>query len=193
MTTNDIYQYGISILDQYALLIALALVMLAVIIFLSQSNIKHAWLNTKTRYRLNRLGIKQISNIQCPDGLGHYFNIDRLVMRHDGISLLLFKQYPGSIFCAEDIEQWTQMLAGKSYPFKNPLVDLDHQVKAVSACIPDVPVNGFLLFDRQARFPKGHPDRVIQLDNIPEALMRNKKKQVQTAVATAWKKLDALK
>jgi len=193
MTTNDIYQYGISILDQYALLIALALVMLAVIIFLSQSNIKHAWLNTKTRYRLNRLGIKQISNIQCPDGLGHYFNIDRLVMRHDGISLLLFKQYPGSIFCAEDIEQWTQMLAGKSYPFKNPLVDLDYQVKAVSACIPDVPVNGFLLFDRQARFPKGHPDRVIQLDNIPEALMRNKKKQVQTAVATAWKKLDALK
>jgi len=193
MTTNDIYQYGISILDQYALLIALALVMLAVIIFLSQSNIKHAWLNTKTRYRLNRLGIKQISNIQCPDGLGHYFNIDRIVMRHDGISLLLFKQYPGSIFCAEDIEQWTQMLAGKSYPFKNPLVDLDYQVKAVSACIPDVPVNGFLLFDRQARFPKGHPDRVIQLDNIPEALMRNKKKQVQTAVATAWKKLDALK
>lgn len=193
MTTNDLYQYGISILDQYALLIALALVMLAVFIFLSQSNIKHAWLNTKTRYRLNRLGIKQISNIQCPDGLGHYFNIDRLVMRHDGISLLLFKQYPGSIFCAEDIEQWTQMLAGKSYPFKNPLVDLDHQVKAVSACIPDVPVNGFLLFDRQARFPKGHPDRVIQLDNIPEALMRNKKKQVQTAVATAWKKLDALK
>ena len=193
MTTNDLYQYGISILDQYALLIALALVMLAVFIFLSQSNIKHAWLNTKTRYRLNRLGIKQISNIQCPDGLGHYFNIDRLVMRHDGISLLLFKQYPGSIFCAEDIEQWTQMLAGKSYPFKNPLVDLDYQVKAVSACIPDVPVNGFLLFDRQARFPKGHPDRVIQLDNIPEALMRNKKKQVQTAVATAWKKLDALK
>lgn len=193
MTTNDLYQYGISILDQYALLIALALVMLAVFIFLSQSNIKHAWLNTKTRYRLNRLGIKQISNIQCPDGLGHYFNIDRLVMRHDGISLLLFKQYPGSIFCAEDIEQWTQMLAGKSYPFKNPLVDLDHQVKAVSAVIPDVPVNGFLLFDRQARFPKGHPDRVIQLDNIPEALMRNKKKQVQTAVATAWKKLDALK
>lgn len=193
MTINDIYQYGISILDQYALLIALALVMLAVIIFLSHSNIQHAWLNTKTRYHLNRLGLKQISNFQFPDGLGHYFTIDRLVMRHDGISLLLFKQYPGSIFCAEDIEQWTQMLAGKSYPFKNPLVDLDYQVKTVSACIPDVPVNGFLLFDRQARFPKGHPDRVIQLDNIPEALMRNKKKQVQTAVATAWKKLDALK
>lgn len=193
MTINDIYQYGISILDQYALLIALALVMLVVIIFLSHSNIKHVWLNTKTRYRLNRLGIKQISNIQCPDGLGNYFNIDRLVMRHDGISLLVFKQYPGSIFCADDIDEWTQLLAGRSYRFRNPLVDLDYQVKAVSACIPDVPVNGFLFFDRQAEFPKGHPDRVIQFDKIPEALKRNKQHKVQASVESAWKKLDALK
>ena len=192
MTTSDIYQYGISFLDQYALLIALFLVVLAIAIYLGRSNLKQAWRNIKTRDRLNRLGLKQISNFQCPDGLGHYFNIDRLVMRHDGISLLVFKQYAGSIFCADNIDEWTQLLAGKSYRFKNPLAELDFQVKAVSAFIPDVPVDGFLLFGRQTEFPKGHPDRVIRIDKIPDALKRNDQHQVQTSVESAWKKLSTL-
>ena len=197
MTSSELYQYGNSLLDNYALLItlliALILAVLAVVIYLGRRNIEHAWLNIKTRYCLKHLGLKQISNLKCPDGLGSDFIIDRLVMRHDGISLIVFKQYPGTIFCADDIDQWTQMLAGKSYRFKNPLVDLDYQVKAVSACVEDVPVNGFLFFDPQAKFPKGHPDRVIHLDNIPEALKRNKQVKVQAAVETAWEKLSTLK
>jgi len=193
MTTSDIYQYGISILDQYALLIGLTLMMLAAIIYLGHSTFNQVWLNIQTRSRLKSLGLKQISNFQCPDGLGNYFTIDRLVMRHDGISLLLFKQYPGVIYCADDIDEWTQMLAGKSYRFKNPLVDLDYQVKAVSACMPDVAVNGYLLFDHRAEFPKGHPDRVIHFDQIPEALKRNKQHKVQASVESAWEKLSALK
>ena len=192
MTTDDIYQYGISLLDHYALLIILALVALAIAIFMGRSSLSQAWLSLKTRHRLNRLGLKQISNFQCPDGLGNYFTIDRLVMRHDGISLLLFKQYPGSIFCADDIREWTQLLSGKSYRFKNPLIDLDYQIKAVSACIPGVPVNGFLFFDYQAEFPKGHPERVIRLDGIPESLKRNRQEKVKPAVESAWAKLGTI-
>jgi len=193
MTASDLSQYGISLLDQYVLLIALLLVALAVAMYLGRRKLRQAWLNAQTRYRLNRLGLKEISNFQFPDGLGSYFNIDRLIMRHDGISLLLVKQYPGSIFCADDIDEWTQMLAGKSYRFKNPLIDLDYQVKAVSACIPDVPVDGFLFFDTQAEFPKGHPDRVIRSDSIPEALERNEDLKAQASVESAWEKLGALK
>ena len=193
MSTSDIYQYGISFLDQYALLIALFLVAVAiVIIFLGRKKIKNTWRNFKTRYRLNHLGIKEIANVQFPDGLGNRFNVDRLVMRHDGISLLMIKQYPGSIFCADDIDEWTQMLAGKSYRFKNPLVELDYQVKTVSALVPDVPVNGFLFFDHQAEFPKGHPDRIIHSDKIPETLQRDKQQQAQASVESAWEKLETL-
>jgi hypothetical protein len=193
MMTSDLYQYGNSLLDQYVLLSALFLAALAVVMLLWRRNIKQAWQNAQTRYRLNNMGLKRISNFQFPDGLGNYFNIDRLIMRHDGISLLLVKQYPGSIFCADDIHEWTQMLAGKSYRFKNPLIDLDYQIKAVSACVPDVPVNGFLIFDAQAEFPKGHPDRVIRSDSIPEALKRNKHLKAQASVEAAWEKLVSLK
>lgn len=193
MTTSDIYQYGISLLDQYALLIAIALMALAIVFILLRRSITNAWLNIKTRYRLNHLGLKQLYNFQCPDGLGSYYNIDRLIMRHDGISLLVIKRYPGSIFCADDINEWSQMLAGKSYRFNNPLIELDYQIKAVSAFVPGVQVDGYLFFDHSAQFPKGHPNRVIYLDNIPEALERNKNDKVQPVVESAWKKLGGLR
>ena len=192
MIKDDIYQLGMSLLDHFLLLISLALVLLVIAIFLGRHSIRHAWLNLKTRYRLNRLGMKQIRNFQCPDGLGNFFTIDRLVMRHDGISVLLLKRFPGSIFCADDIKEWTQLLAGKSYRFKNPLIDLDYQINAVSACMPGVDVDGYLFFDHQAEFPKGHPQRVIRLDSIPESLKRNRQEKVQPAVVTAWDELGGM-
>jgi hypothetical protein len=193
MTTSDIYQYGATLSQHYLLLIVVGLAALVIILFLGRARIRNSWMNIKTRHRINRMGLKQISNLQCPDGLGHHFMIDRLLLRQDGISLLIFKQYPGSIFCADDIDEWTQMIGGKRYPFKNPLVDLEYQVKAVSACVPGIEVNGYLCFDHHARFPKGHPERVIHLDSIPPSLQRNKKIKPEAAVETAWKKICALK
>lgn len=186
---SDISLDLIQLTDHYVLPVALVLLALAIIIYLNRRMLKHNWLNLKTRSSLKRLGLKQISNLQCPDGLGHYFTIDRLILRHDGITLLIYKRYPGKIYCADQIDDWTQMLGNKSYHFKNPLYDLDYQVKAVSACVPKVPVNGFLFFDHLTEFPKGHPDRIIHLKKIPDELKRSKHHEVQTPVMAAWKKL----
>ncbi len=190
---SDISLDLIQLTDHYVLPVALVLLALAIIIYLNRREFKHNWLNLKTRSSLKRLGLKQISNLQCPDGLGHYFTIDRLILRHDGITLLIYKRYPGKIFCADQIDDWTQMLGNKSYHFKNPLYDLDYQVKAVSACVPKVPVNGFLFFDHLTEFPKGHPDRIIHLKKIPDELKRSKHHEVQTLVMAAWKKLLLMK
>ena len=81
------------------------------------------------------------------------------------------------------------MIGQKSYRFKNPLHELDYQIKAISASIPNVPVNGFLFFHHLAAFPKGHPERVIYLENIPAELIRDKKKPVETSVDAAWSDL----
>ena len=116
----DINQVLNMLRDQYALLAALVLVVLALLLFMNRRGIKRLWLNIKTRYCLNRLGLKQIANFRFPDGLGDYYTVDRLVLRKDGISLLVFKQYPGSIFCADDIDEWTQLLVVKSYRFRSP-------------------------------------------------------------------------
>ena len=188
----DINQVLNMLRDQYALLAALVLVVLALLLFMNRGGIKRLWLNIKTRYCLNRLGLKQIANFRFPDGLGDYYTVDRLVLRKDGISLLVFKQYPGSIFCADDIDEWTQLLVGKSYRFRNPLIDLDYQIKAMSSLVPDVPVDGYLFFDYQARFPKGCPERVISLDRVPQSLKRDRKVKAEARVAAAWEQLCAI-
>jgi len=192
MTTSDLYQFGVTLLDHYVFLIALALAGLAVAIYLGRHLIGQFWLNMRTRRCLNHLGLRSLSNVRFPDGFGQYFVVDRLVMRHDGISMLICLRYTGRIFCADDIEEWTQMLAGKSYRFKNPLVDLDYQIKAVSALVPDVPVDGFLFFDHRAQFPTGHPERVIQTNTMPESLKQDKQSKVHVSVEEAWRQLVAL-
>jgi len=189
MNISDLFQTDNKIAGQDTYLIVLAVLLLVVGIFLNRRKIKHVWLNFKTRRYLGRLGYKQKINFQWPDGMGHYFNIDRLILRHDGITLLAYKQFPGKIFCADNIDDWTQMLGQKSFRFKNPLDDLDFQIKAISAAVPNVPVDGFLFFDHQAEFPKGHPERVIYLKNIPAALKPSKGIDVKASVKSAWEKL----
>jgi len=181
------------ITEQYVMLIAAFCAALIVIIFLSRNKIKNYWLNFKIRRQLNRFGIKQLSNVQWPDGLDHYFNIDRLIMRHDGISLLMYKRFHGKIFCADNIDEWTQMIGQKSYTFANPLNELDYQINTLSEAIPGIPVNGFIYFDHLSEFPKGHPDRVIHYKKTPEELKRNKDDTVQENIASAWEKLLQMK
>jgi hypothetical protein len=171
------------------IVMVMVVLVLIVAVFLARHKISSRWMNYKTSKQLKRLGQQQIADVQWPDGLGNSFTIDRLILRPDGISLLIYKRYPGKIFCAEKIEYWTQMLGKRSYRFKNPLDDLDFQVSAVSAYIPDVSVNGYLFFDHLTSFPKGHPDRVIHLENIPVELQDNGTRYVDTSVMSAWKKL----
>ncbi len=189
MTVDEISLDIISMAERYALPITLVVLAFVVAIFLSRKKIKRGWLNIKTGYRLKHLGFKQVANFRCPDGMDHHFVIDRLILCRDGITLLMYKKFPGKIYCAEEIDDWTQMLEQQSYRFKNPLYDLDQQVKTVSACVPGVPVNGLLFFDHLAEFPKGHPDSVIYLKNIPEGLKPAKGEEVDGPVISAWENL----
>lgn len=170
------------------LIASISLLAIIFIIYLNRHRIKQSWYSFRTQYCLNRLGLEQLSNVQFPDGLGHYFTIDRLLLRHDRITLLVYKKYPGKIFCAEHIAEWTQMLGQKSYPFNNPLFELDQQIKTISAFLPDIRIDGYLFFDHTATFPKGHPDQVILPASIPNELRSNNRHQVKTDVMMAWKK-----
>ena len=171
------------------LLLVLGLLLLVVI---NRGKIHSRWLNFKSNYCLNHLGLEQLADVRCPDGLGDYFTIDRLLLRDDGISLLVYKKYPGKIFCADHIEEWTQMLGQKSYKFKNPLFELEYQIKAIAAHIPDIDFDGYLFFDHLAEFPKGHPERVIHPQAIPEVLTHKDRHKVSPSVMAAWKQLQEM-
>lgn len=151
--------------------------------------LKRIWSGVKTRYFLHHAGVRQYRDFRCPDGLGGEYTLDRLVLRYDGVSVLMCLRYEGNIFCGENIDEWTQMVNGKSYSFTNPLVMLDSQIAAVTALVPGIDVDGYLFFDHRAHFPKGRAERVIQLDNIPEALRQKRGMRPGDNLMAVWKTL----
>jgi hypothetical protein len=156
------------------------------ILYINRSSLSTYLLNQKTQRCLNHLGLDQLTNVKCPDGLGHEFTIDRLILRRNGISILMYKKYPGKIYCAEHIDEWTQMLGQKSYAFKNPLFELHFQIKALQACIPGIDIDGYLFFDHNAEFPKGHPQQVIHPKYIPKNLDRSQHIEIDQNIIQAW-------
>ena len=144
----------------------------------------------KSRRCLNRLGYRQRRDFNYPDGMGGKLKIDRLVQAEHGISLVLYMPYEGNIFCADTIDEWTQMTGGKSYTFENPLKHLEIVVNTLAEDI-SVPVHGYLYFGHKASFPKGRPDRVISYDRLPEVLTPARKSKPDAAVVDAWDDLVA--
>ena len=169
--------------------VALILLAIATILAINWRKIRARWLEWHTHRGLDKIGIKQIKNAICADGLDGEFEIDRLVMLHDSILVIAFRPYSGNIYCAESIPEWTQLLDKKSYKFKNPLFELGNQVSAIQNYLPGVSIRGVLIFDYSASFPKGLPERVMRLDNIPEALLHANYPEPRPEVLKGW---DAL-
>lgn len=173
-------------LDNALLPIAATLLAISIIAFGNRKKLRQTWRGWSTRRCLNRIGIKQKSNVKFPDGLGGHFNIDRLVMLHDSILLISIKPFSGNIYCADNISEWTQVVGQKSFKFENPLFDLEYQTNAIRAHAPEVPICGFLFFDHNATFPKGYPEQILFPGNIPEYFFRTNCPEAADTVLTSW-------
>lgn len=141
---------------------------------------------------LNSIGSEQLRGLICPDGLEGHYQIDRLALTNDAVVLIIYKAFGGNIFCAEKISEWTQVVGQKSYKFDNPLFELENQLTALRLQMGNIPLQGFLIFNRDAQFPKGHPQRILHEDTIPDALQATHCGQPSYDVLAAWEKLKSL-
>lgn len=173
-------------LNNELLPIAIIMLVAAILAFINRRKLRRHWQEWSTHRSLNRIGIKQKSNLKFPDGLGGHFNIDRLVMLHNSILMISFKPFSGNIYCADNIPQWTQIIGQKSFKFENPLFDLEYQTNVIRTHAPDVPIQGFLFFDHSAAFPKGHPEQILFPGNIPEYFFRNNCPEADNKVLATW-------
>lgn len=141
---------------------------------------------------LNSIGSEQIRNLVCPDGLDGHYQLDRLALTNDAVVLIIYKAFGGNIFCAEQISEWTQVVGQKSYKFDNPLFELENQLTALRLLMGNIPLQGYLIFNRGARFPKGHPHKILHEDSIPEQLQALHCGQPTADVLAAWEMLKSL-
>ena len=175
-------------LDLQSEIVAFAIIAIAVLLILYLNRKRlivrfHEW---RIQRCLNKIGTEQIRDLVCPDGLEGYYKIDRLALTRDAILVVTYKRYVGNIYCAERISEWTQVIGQKSFKFENPLFELENQITALTLAFGSAPLQGHLFFSNSAVFPKGHPQSVLQPDNIPPHFMRDHNQAVKEEVRAAW-------
>ncbi len=172
-----------------AALFAFAALLLVV---LNRRRLAGTWREWRIRRLLDDIGHEQIRNLYCPDGLDGYHEIERLALASDSILVIAYRRFSGKIYCAEQIDEWTQMIGRKSFKFANPLFELEHQLTSLRLQIGSARIEGFIFFDSSAAFPKGHPDKVWHPGNIPPSLMGEHCPPPNAEIQDAWERLKAL-
>lgn len=119
---------------------------------------------------LSSLKHDEVRTIVIPDGIGGLLEIDRLVLTEHG--LLIVESYPisGHLFGSKQIDQWTQILEGRSFKFANPLRHIHNAKYALQILAPKVPVHCRIVFTADSDFPKGKPEEVSTLASLEQDL-----------------------
>lgn len=132
----------------------------------------------------------KVINIIIPDGIGGLLEIEQLRLLDQGI--LVVETYPisGHLFGAEQIDQWTQLVKGRSYKFANPLRHIRTSRQAIMTLVPNIPVFYSVIFSADASFPKGKPEGMSIVASLTEDLkpILLHPKQIEKT-QQAWNKL----
>lgn len=116
------------------------------------------------------LRLEEVRTIVIPDGIGGLLEVDRLVLTEHG--LLIIESYPisGHLFGSEQIDQWTQIVDGRSFKFANPLRHIHNAKYALQLLAPKLPVHCRVVFTADSDFPKGRPEDVSTLASLEQDL-----------------------
>mgnify|MGYP000420426354 CR=1 FL=1 len=146
--------------------IIVASVLVVILLISLRPALKKYFNERKINQSIQQLGSQYLKQVILPDGVGGSVFIDYLILAQHSIVLIILKKFRGSIFCAENIEQWTQLIGNKSYKFPNILRQLDSDISSVSLLVKDVEVSGLVVFSRDCEFPKGKPAQVKKIGEL---------------------------
>jgi len=133
---------------------------------------------------------EEIKNIIIPDGIGGLLEIEHLILTDHG--LLLIETYPmsGNLFGAETIDQWSQIVEGRSYKFANPLRHIRTSRQALKALSPNTAIFCRIIFNANSVFPKGKPDEVSVVNSLADDMVFIKGEPPATVASQqAWDKI----
>jgi len=146
----------------------------------------------RIRWTIRSLGADSMRDVVIPDGMDGHVYIEHLVLTPAHVLVVSVKRYGGAIFAGQNMDMWAQVTGNRSYKFPNPLRDIETAVLAVKSHLPDVAVEGIILFDRDSSFPKGKPPGVLHISEIKRS-RAERRREIPDAVRGAWSKLSELK
>lgn len=115
---------------------------------------------------ITSVSLEYLHNVLVPDGMGAVMHIDYLLLTSRGVIVIDLRDQRGNIFGGDQMTQWTVMNGAHRATFPNPQHALYDRVAAVRALAGELPVEGRILFTRNARFPKGLPRWTLMVDSL---------------------------
>jgi len=156
--------------SSWRLFTIVAIVMLLLLIYLVSRRRKKTLKVRLLDKALQQLRSDEVRSIVIPDGIGGILEVERLILMEQG--LLVLETYPvaGHLFGAEQIDQWTQIIDGRSYKFPNPLRHVHNSMHALQMLAPKVPIFCRVVFTGEGDFPKGKPAEVSVIATLESDL-----------------------
>lgn len=139
---------------------------------------------------ISRLGIDSLRHISLMDGADVPLYIEYLILRSDGLLLLIVKPFRGNIFAAEKIENWTQVFRHRSFKFGNPLHELETNLLALRGMLPEINIRGLVIFTQGAVFPKGKPDNVCNFEELKQLASQRANSDIPDSLRQIWGQLS---
>ena len=132
----------------------------------------------------------EVRSIIIPDGIGGLLEVERLILMEQGLLIIETYSISGHLFGAERIDQWTQIVEGRSFKFINPLRHIHNSKHALQMLAPKVPIFCRVVFTEESDFPKGKPDEVSTIKTLQQDLQPIKDAPKMSAMSVkAWERI----
>ncbi len=135
------------------------------------------------------LGVDYLRDAVLPDGVDGLAFIDWLLLTPKGLVVLDVHHREGLLFGGKAVDQWTQVVAGRSYKFPNPLYAHDLHRQAVAWQAKGMPVQGLVVFSSAGEFPKGVPEGCVTIHALADALAPWLDGEIPEPLRAAWERL----
>jgi len=112
------------------------------------------------------IAYERLSDVVIPKADDGEILLDHLLLTTSGLLVLDVKDVQGIVFGSDKMQDWTVIGSERRYTFSNPQPALYDRMAAVRQIVKDVPVYGRILFLDGAKFTKGVPDLVCDLDEL---------------------------
>ena len=121
--------------------------------------------------RLQRVSYDLLKQFIIPDGDDGEIHVEYALLTGRGVVVLDIEEVEGVVFGSDAMEDWTVMSDRRRFTFGNPQHALFDRMAAVKRLLPDVPVTGFVAFTSKAKFSKGQPSNVIDINRLVDELL----------------------
>lgn len=144
--------------------------------------------------RMRAASVDYVRNVLVPDGSDTGLHVDYLLLTPQGLLVLDLREVKGHVFGSDTMTEWAVIDGARRFAFGNPQATLYDRLAAIKALVPDIPVEGRIVFSAQAVFPRGLPPMVWREIDIDAERLLGDRDHAEQRVAPwreAWTGLKA--